>query len=368
MTGGAASDRVRMDSIEDAIAAIGRGESIIAVDDEGRENEGDLIFAAEKATTEMTAFMIRHTSGYICVSMTGEDLDRLLLPPMTAVNEDRKGTAYAVTVDARDVTSTGISALDRTITIRTLGAPSTRPQDLTRPGHVSPLRAVAGGVLQRPGHTEAAVDLASMAGLHPAGALCEMVNDDGTMMDAEQCRRFADEHGLLLISIADLIRYRLRFERHVQRVAETRLPTEYGDFTAVGFRSLLDSSEHAALVAGDIGDGKDVLVRVHVECIAGDALHSLQCACGSRLRESLRRVAEEGRGIVLYLRPGIDANRVLDRHDATHAAQDPMSYGLGSQILADLGVHSMRLLTGSPERRYVLDGFGLEIIEAIGLA
>ena len=367
MTGGGASDRVRMDSIEDAIAAIGRGESIIAVDDEGRENEGDLIFAAEKATTEMTAFMIRHTSGYICVGMTGDDLDRLLLPPMTAVNEDRKGTAYAVTVDARDVTSTGISAQDRTITIRTLGAPGTRPQDLTRPGHVMPLRAVAGGVLQRPGHTEAAVDLASMAGLHPAGALCEMVNDDGTMMDAAQCRRFADEHGLLLISIADLIRYRLRFERHVQRVAETRLPTEYGNFTAVGFRSLLDASEHAALVSGDIGDGKDVLVRVHVECIAGDALHSLQCACGARLRESLRRVAEEGRGVILYLRPGADANRGLDRHDPSRAAQDPMSYGLGSQILADLGVRSMRLLTASPDRRYALDGFGLEITEAIPL-
>lgn len=358
---------VRMDSIEDAIAAIGRGEAIIAVDDEGRENEGDLIFAAEKATTELTAFMIRHTSGYICVGMTGQVLDHLHLPPMTAVNEDRKGTAYAVTVDARDVTSTGISAQDRAITIRTLGSDATGPHDLTRPGHVMPLRAVPGGVLQRPGHTEAAVDLSTLAGLHPSGALCEMVNDDGTMMDATQCRAFADEHGLLLVSIADLIRYRMRFERHIERVAPTSLPTDYGDFTAIGFRSLVDGTEHAALVAGDIGDGTEVLVRVHVECLTGDALHSLQCSCGPRLRESLRRIAEEGRGVVLYLRPMSETEQVLGRHDPGTGATDPLSYGLGSQILADLGVRSMRLLTGSPDRRYVLDGFGLEISDVIAL-
>lgn len=358
-------DAVRMDPIEEAIAAIGRGESIIAVDDEGRENEGDLIFAAERATTENTAFMIRHTSGYICVGMTGSDLDRLHLPPMTAVNEDRKGTAYAVTVDARDVTSTGISAQDRAITIRTLGSSKTDPHDLTRPGHVTPLRAVPGGVLQRPGHTEAAVDLSTLAGLHPSGALCEMVNDDGTMMDATQCRAFADEHGLLLISIADLIRYRLRFEKHVERVATTYLPTDFGEFTAIGFRSLVDGTEHAALVTGDIGDGTDVLVRVHVECLTGDALHSVQCSCGSRLRESLRRVADEGRGVVLYLRPAGDPTQVLSRHGA--GGSDPLSYGLGSQILADLGVRSMRLLTGSPDRTYTLDGFGLEISDVIGL-
>ena len=364
---GQAAERVRMDSIEDAIAAIGRGEAIIAVDDEGRENEGDLIFAAEKATTEMTAFMIRYTSGYICVGMRANDLDRLQLPPMTAVNEDRKGTSYAVSVDARDVTSTGISAQDRSITIRALGSAATEPRDLTRPGHVMPLRAAIGGVLQRPGHTEAAVDLAGLAGLHPAGALCEMVNDDGTMMDAAQCRRFADEHGLLLVSIADLIRYRLQFEKHVERVAETKLPTEHGDFTAIGFRSLLDGSEHAALVCGDLGDGEDLLVRVYVECLPGDALRSVRCACGARLRESLRRVAEEGRGVVLYLRPGNDAG-VLNRHDPAAAMHDPKSYGLGSQILADLGVRSMRLLTASPDRRYALDGFGLEIRDVVPLS
>lgn len=360
-------DSVRMDSIDDAIRAIADGRAVIVVDDEGRENEGDLIFAAEKATSDLTAFMIRHTSGYICVGMTGEDLDRLHLPPMTVVNEDRKGTAYAVTVDARTVTSTGISAVDRAITIRALGDPGTATSDLTRPGHVAPLRAVPGGVLRRPGHTEAAVDLASLAGLHPAGALAEMVNDDGTMMDAAQCRAFADEHCMLLISIADLIRHRGGSERLIERGAVTPLPTEHGDFTIVGFRSLVDDTEHAALVMGDLGDGADLLVRVHVECLAGDALHSRSCRCGDRLRESLARIAKEGRGVVLYLRPPSSESTLLGGHTSTSGTGDSLDYGLGSQILADLGVRSMRLLTGSPDRRYALDGFGLEIIEAIPL-
>lgn len=360
-------DAVRMDSIDDAIKAIAAGQAVIVVDDEGRENEGDLIFAAEKATSELTAFMIRHTSGYICVSMAGDDLDRLQLPPMTVVNEDRKGTAYAVTVDARDVTSTGISATDRAITIRALGNPGTQAADLTRPGHVSPLRAVPGGVLRRPGHTEAAVDLASLAGLHPAGALCEMVNDDGTMMDAEQCRDFADEHGLLLISIADLIRHRGGSEKLIERGAVTPLPTDHGDFTIIGYRSLVDQTEHAALVMGDIGGGEEILVRVHVECLAGDALHSLGCRCGQRLRDSLDRIAQEGRGVLLYLRPPASGATLLGGHTSTSGTGDSLDYGLGSQMLADLGVRSMRLLTGSPDRRYSLDGFGLQIAEAIPL-
>jgi 3,4-dihydroxy 2-butanone 4-phosphate synthase/GTP cyclohydrolase II len=361
-------DPVRMDSIDDAIKAIADGRAVIVVDDEGRENEGDLIFAAEKATSELTAFMIRHTSGYICVGMTGEDLDHLHLPPMTVVNEDRKGTAYAVTVDARTVTSTGISAVDRAITIRALGDPEAGPGDLTRPGHVMPLRAVAGGVLRRPGHTEAAVDLAALAGLHPSGALCEMVNDDGTMMDAAQCRAFADEHGLLVVSIADLIRHRGQYERLIERGAATPLPTRHGDFTIIGFRSLVDDSEHAAIVAGDIGDGEDVLVRVHVECLAGDALHSLGCRCGARLQESLARTAAEGRGVVVYLKPPASGATLLGGHTSTSGTGDSLDYGLGSQILADLGVRSMRLLTGSPDRRYSLDGFGLQIRETIPLA
>jgi 3,4-dihydroxy 2-butanone 4-phosphate synthase / GTP cyclohydrolase II len=358
-------DAVRMDPIESAIAAMAEGRSVIVVDDEGRENEGDLIFAAEKATSELTTFMIRHTSGYICVGMVGDDLDRLHLPPMTVINEDRKGTAYAVTVDARAVTSTGISATDRAITIRALGDPDTVAADLTRPGHVMPLRAVPGGVLQRPGHTEAAVDLAVLAGLQPAGALCEMVNDDGTMMDAAQCRAFADAHGLLLVSIADLIRYRGRYERLIERGAATGLPTEHGNFTIVGYRSLVDGSEHAAMVQGDLGDGRDLLVRVHVECLAGDALHSQGCRCGPRLRESLERIEREGRGVLLYLRP--PEASLLGTHTSTSGTGDPLDYGLGSQILSDLGVTSMRLLTGSPDRRYALEGFGLEITEAVPL-
>lgn len=360
-------DAVRMDTIDDAIKAIAEGQAVIVVDDEGRENEGDLIFAAEKATSELTAFMIRHTSGYICVGMTGPDLDRLHLPPMTVVNEDRKGTAYAVTVDARDVTSTGISATDRAITIRSLGDPSTASGDLTRPGHVAPLRAVPGGVLRRPGHTEAAVDLASLAGLHPAGALAEMVNDDGTMMDAAQCRDFADAHGLLLISIADLIRHRGGSEKLIERGAVTPLPTEHGDFTIIGYRSLVDGTEHAALVKGDIGDGGNILVRVHVECLAGDALHSQGCRCGDRLRDSMARIATEGRGVLLYLRPPASGATLLGGHTSTSGTGDSLDYGLGAQMLADLGVRSMRLLTGSPDRRYALDGFGLEIAEAIPL-
>lgn len=360
-------DAVRMDPIDEAIKAIAEGHAVIVVDDEGRENEGDLIFAAEKATSELTTFMIRHTSGYICVGMVGEDLDRLHLPPMTVVNEDRKGTAYAVTVDARDVTSTGISATDRAITIRALGDPGTQAADLTRPGHIAPLRAVPGGVLRRPGHTEAAVDLATLAGLHPSGALAEMVNDDGTMMDAAQCRDFADMHGLLLISIADLIRYRGGSERLIERGAVTPLPTGHGDFMIIGYRSLVDDSEHAALVMGDLGAGEDVLVRVHVECLAGDALHSQGCRCGQRLRDSLDRIAQEGRGVLLYLRPPASGATLLGGHTSTSGTGDSLDYGLGSQMLADLGVRSMRLLTGSPDRRYSLDGFGLQIAEAIPL-
>ena len=373
---------VRMDPIESAIEAIRRGEAIIVVDDEDRENEGDLIFAASAATPALTAFMIRYTSGYICVGMDGEILDHLGLPPMTVVNEDRKGTAYAVSVDARDVISTGISAEDRAHTINVLADSATEPGDLTRPGHVMPLRAVAGGVLRRAGHTEAAVDLTRLAGLAPAGALCEMVNDVGTMMNAADCRAFADEHGLLLVSIADLIRYRRRHENHVQRVASARLPTEFGDFTAVGYRSDIDGIEHIALVRGEIGDGHDVLVRVHSECLTGDVLGSLRCDCGPQLQAALRRIAEEGRGVVLYVRGhegrGIGllhklrAYELQDRGRDTVDANlelglpaDARDYGTGAQILADLGIVSMRLLTNNPAKRAGLEGYGLSIVERI---
>ena len=375
---------VRLDSIPEAIAAIRDGKSIVVIDDEDRENEGDLIYAASKATPELAAFMIRYTSGYICVGMSGELLDRLSLPPMTAVNEDRKGTAYAVSVDAKDVAGTGISAVDRAHTIRVLADSATEPYELTRPGHVMPLRAVKGGVLRRPGHTEASVDLTTLAGLTGAGALCELVNDDGTMMRAPRCREFADQHGLLLISIADLIKYRRQYESQVTKVAEVALPTEHGDFRAVGYRSEIDGTEHVALMCGEIGNGEDVLVRVHSECLTGDVFGSLRCDCGPQLHTAMSRVAQEGRGVVLYVKGhegrGIGLldkmrayelqERGLDTVDANLSLglpSDARDYGTGAQILSDLGIKSMRLLTNNPTKRAGLEGYGLTIIERVPL-
>ncbi len=383
-TPAARAEGVLLDTVEDAVEAMRQGRAIIVVDDEDRENEGDLIFAGSKATAELATFMIRYTSGYICVGVDGPILDRLNLPPMTAVNEDRKGTAYSVSVDARDVAGTGISAEDRAHTIRVLADTATEPWELTRPGHVMPLRAVRGGVLRRAGHTEAAVDLARMAGLAPVGALCEMVNDDGTMMRAPQCRAFADEHGLVMISIADLIRYRRRTERQISLVARASLPTDFGDFVAYGFRDELDGSEHVALVAGDIGDGTDVLVRVHSECLTGDVFGSLRCDCGPQLHAALARIAQEGRGIVLYmgghegrgigllhkLRAYALQEQGLDTVDANvelGLPADARDYGTGAQILADLGVHTMRLLTNNPAKRAGLEGYGLAIVERVPL-
>ena len=375
---------IRLDSIEDAIAALRAGNSVVVVDDEDRENEGDLIFAAQRATAEQVAFMIRWTSGYICVAMPGRELDRLGLPPMTMVNEDRKGTAYAVTVDARDVKATGISAEDRARTIKVLSDTATEPRDLTRPGHVLPLRAMEGGVLRRTGHTEAAVDLARLAGLTPAGALCELMNEDGTMMRAPQCREFADTHGLVMISIADLIAYIRRTERLVDRVTETRLPLELGVFRAVGYRSRLDGTEHVAMVYGDIGDGEDILVRVHSECLTGDVFGSRRCDCGPQLHAALARVQQEGRGVVLYMRGhegrGIGLLHKLQAYALQDTGSDTVDanlelglpadardYGTGAQILSDLGVKSMRLLTNNPAKRAGLDGYGLAIVGRVPL-
>ncbi|MEV8094727.1 bifunctional 3,4-dihydroxy-2-butanone-4-phosphate synthase/GTP cyclohydrolase II [Kitasatospora sp. NPDC085879] len=377
-------DDLVLDPVERAIADIALGRAVIVVDDEDRENEGDIVFAASAATPELLAFTIRYSSGVICVPMTGEELDRLKLPPMTAVNEDRKGTAYSISVDARDGVDTGISAADRARTIRLLSSPGTEPADLTRPGHVFPLRAVDGGVLVRPGHTEAGVDLARLAGLAPAGAIAEVVNDDGTMARLPELVAFAREHGLAIISIEDLIAYRRRTELHVDRAAVTALPTEYGDFTAVGYKGTIDGVEHLALVAGGLDadgrlpEGEDVLVRLHSECLTGDVLGSLRCDCGPQLQASLRQVAEAGRGVVLYLRGhegrGIGLAHKLRAYELQEQGRDTVDanldlglpadardYSIGAQMLADLGVRSLTLLTNNPHKQNALTEYGLKV-------
>ena len=373
-----------LDTIEEAIEEIRAGKMVVVVDDEDRENEGDLIFAASCTSPELVGFMIRHTSGVLCVPMDGPDLDRLGLPPMTHVNEDAKGTAYSVSVDARLGVDTGISAADRSQTIKVLCDPASEPHDLTRPGHVFPLRAMPGGVLRRPGHTEAAVDLARLAGLAASGVIAEVVHDDGSMMRAPALREFADEHGLKMISIADLIAYRRRNESLVERVATAELPTVEGNFNVVGFRNILDNTDHVALVIGEIGDGENVLVRVHSECLTGDAFGSLRCDCGPQLHAAMRQVAGEGRGIVLYVRGhegrGIGLLHKLQAYALQDGGADTVDanlelglpadardYGTGAQILADLGVKTMRLLTNNPAKRAGLDGYGLSIVDRVPL-
>lgn len=371
-------------TIGQAVADIAVGRPVVVIDDADRENEGDLIFAAELATPELVAFMVRYTSGYICVPLIESECDRLDLPPMHHTNQDRRGTAYTVTVDAREGISTGISAADRSHTIRLLADPDTGPTDLARPGHVVPLRARDGGVLRRPGHTEAAIDLIRLAGLRPAGVLCELVNDDGTMMRVPDLEKFSVEHSLTLITIADLIAHRRRTEKQVELVADARMPTAYGVFRALGYRSEHDSAEHMALVLGDLGKGQDVLVRVHSECLTGDVFGSLRCDCGPQLNAALARVAQEGRGVVLYVRGHegrgigllhkLQAYQLQDRGRDTVDANldlglpaDARDYGTGAQILYDIGVRSMRLLTNNPAKRAGLEGYGLTVIGREGL-
>jgi len=375
---------IRLDSVERAIADIAAGKAVVVVDDEDRENEGDIIFAASKATPELMAFTIRHSSGVICVPMPADMLDRLEIPLMTPHNKDKLRTAYTISVDARDGVSTGISAADRAHTARVLADSATEPWEITRPGHVFPLRYREGGVLVRRGHTEAAVDLAKLAGLTPAGVLVEVVNDDGTMKRAPELREFADEHGLAMISIDDLVRYRRRHERHVERVAETLLPTEFGDFRAYGYRITIDDSEHIALVYGDISGDQPVLTRVHSECLTGDVFGSHRCDCGPQLREALQTIVTEGRGVVVYLRGhegrGIGLVAKLEAYALQDGGRDTVDanldlglpadarhYGTATQILRDLGVGTVRLLTNNPDKSRNLEDYGVPVAERVPL-
>src|SRR5919198_4615395 len=369
--------------IDDAVADFRDGRFVIIVDDETRENEGDLAIAAEKITPEAINFMARHGRGLICMPMTEDRLAELDLPQMVPQNTARFDTAFCVSIEAKHVTSTGISAADRAATVLAAIDPATRPADLARPGHMFPLKARNGGVLVRAGQTEAAVDLARIAGLYPAGVICEIMNDDGTMARVPELTKFAKRHRLLMITIADLIQYRMRTEALVRRVAAASLPTEAGEFRVIAYESILDHETHVALVKGEIGNGENVLVRVHSRCLTGDVFHSARCDCGPQLDAAMQRISDEGRGVLLYLNQegrGIGlANKIrayelqdqgLDTVEANERLgfkADQRDYGIGVQILRDLGVRSMRLLSNNPRKLVGLEGYNLSVAEWLPL-
>jgi 3,4-dihydroxy 2-butanone 4-phosphate synthase/GTP cyclohydrolase II len=368
-------------SIEEAIDDVRNGKLVVVVDDPDRENEGDLVVAAQFATPEMVNFMATHARGLICLCLTEERCDELGLPPMTQHNEARLGTAFTVSVEAREGVTTGISAADRSHTIQVAIDPASTPHDLVQPGHVFPLRARDGGVLRRSGQTEASVDLARLAGLIPAGVVCEIMNEDGTMARVPDLVPYCERHGLKMVTVADLIEYRRRTEKLVERDVAVRLPTEYGDFSAVAFRETLTGKHHLALVRGEVDGAENVLVRVHSECLTGDVFHSLRCDCGEQLDAALRLIGEEGRGVLLYMAQegrGIGLlNKLrayelqeqgLDTVDANLAlgfAADEREWGIGNQILADLGLSTIRLLTNNPKKVSGLEAYGLKVTEQV---
>ena len=372
-------------AIEQAIADLRAGRMIVVVDDEDRENEGDLVMAAEHVTPAAINFMALHGRGWICLALTPEECDRLELPQMVEQNSESQATAFTITIDAarRFGVTTGISASDRATTIRVAIDPASSPSDLRRPGHIQPLRARPGGVLQRVGHTEASVDLARLAGLRPAGVICEIMNPDGTMARLPDLERFASEHGLALVSVADLAAHRLRTERLVHRIADARLPTEFGDWRVIGYRNDVDHAEHLALVYGEAEGQRDVLVRMHSKCLTGDVFHSLRCDCGVQLHRAMEKIRAEGRGVIVYLDQegrGIGLHNKLRAYQLQDQGADTVQanerlgfkpdlrdFGIGAQILRDLGLSTLRIMTNNPRKLVGLEGYGLEIIERVPL-